>query len=119
MKVGDSVWYCKKLAEPSSDGNMYSAPIEVKTSLGIFTVVDSRGYLDILEFGNDVKKYATAIAQPYERWKNEFAEGDLFYCNGNQPSENEDFYGEKANFVVDNVDYGNLRIKLTLKKVAY
>jgi len=118
MRVGDKVWYCKKLATPDAEGNEYSAPIEIKTALHYFTVMGKSGYSDIIEFGDTINSYLTAIAQPYERWENEFHDNDLFYCNGVAPSENEDYYGQNSNYIVDNVDYGNLRIKLTLKKVA-
>lgn len=118
MRVGDSIWYCKKLDEPDDVGNEFGSPIEVKTALNHFTVMGKSGYSDIIEFGDSVSSYLTAIAQPYARWENEFHSGDLFYCNGAKPSESEDYYGQNANYTVDSIDYGNLRIKLTLKKVA-
>ena len=113
MKIGRSVWYCKK----QKDGN-YGEPIEIVTRLNYFTVMGKSGHSDIMQFGSQISSYLTAIAQPYELWENKFSEGDLFYCNGAMPSLDEDWYGENANYVVDGVDYGNTRIKLTLKKVA-
>ena len=118
MKIDEVIWYCKKLNKPDIDGNDYSKPIEIITALHNFTVMGKSGYSDIIEFGENINSYLTAIAQPYEKWVNEFHNGDLFYCNGAYPDEDEDYYGQNANYVVDNVDYGNLRIKLTLKKVA-
>ena len=71
MKIGQSVWYCKKLKKDT-----YGEPIEIRTRCNYFTVM------------------------------------------GKKPSEDEDWNGQNANYVVDTVDYGNARIKLTLKKVA-
>ncbi len=113
MKIGKSVWYCKKL-----DNGEYDEPVEIVTRCGYFTVMGKSGYNDIIQFGENISSYLTAIAQPYDLWENTFDNGDLFYCNGNAPSAKEEWYGENANYVVDNVDYGNMRIKLTLKKVV-
>lgn len=113
MKIGRSVWYCKK----QKNGN-YGKPKEIVTRANYFTVMGKSGYSDLIQFGNQVSSFLTAIAQPYEMWENTFEEGDLFYCNGAKPSDDEEWYGEKANYVVDDVDYGNIRIKITLKKVA-
>lgn len=113
MKVGRSVWYCKKL----ENGN-YAKPKEIVTRFNYFTVMGKSGYSDIIQFGNQISSFLTAIAQPYDAWENVFESGDLFYCNGVAPSKDEDWYGEKANYVVDDVDYGNTRIKITLKRVA-
>lgn len=116
MRFGDKVWYCKRLDTPMQDGNEYGEPIEITTRPMHFTVMDKNGYLDILEFGSEVSKYATAIAQPYGLWKNAFKEGDLFYINGATPNSTEDYNGEKANYIVDSIIFQNLAIKLTLKK---
>ena len=118
MRVGDSVWVCKKLDEPTEDGQQFAAPVEIKTAFGRFTVMGKSGYNDILEFGENISQYLTAIAQPYAMWADKFNPGDLFYCDGNAPTDLEEFYGQNANYVVDYVGYGNIRIKLTLKRVV-
>lgn len=118
MRVGESVWWCKKQA-PNENGEVqYAAPEEIKTAFQSFTVMGKSGYSDILEFGENISQYLTAIAQPYEKWQGKFSVGDLFYCDHNAPSNDEEFYGQKANYVVDYVDYGNIRIKLTLKRIV-
>ena len=118
MRVGDSVWYCSKLLKPAADGQQFAKPVEIRTAFGQFTVMGKSGYHDLLEFGVNIRQYLTAIAQPYERWCCAFNEGDLFYCDCNAPSDDEEFYGQNANYVVDTVDRGNRRIKLTLKRVV-
>ena len=59
----------------------------------------------------------TAVAQPYDLWKDVFHNNDLFYCNGAEPVETEEYYGQLANYRVSDVDFGNMRIKLTLDRV--
>lgn len=110
MKIGESVWYCKK------NGKNYDEPIEIRTRCNHFTVMGKNGYTDIIQFGEKATSYLTAIAQPYDLWKDTFTRGDLFYCNGAKPTDDETWHGEKSNYIVDDIDYGNLRIKLTLKK---
>lgn len=119
MKIDESVWWCKRLPpDDTNDEVHYAAPVEIKTALRYFTVMGKSGYSDLLEFGENISQYLTAIAQPYETWKGKFSVGDLFYCDHNEPNESEEFYGQKANYAVDYVDYGNVRIKLTLKRIA-
>jgi len=116
MKIGNSVWYCKKLATPDASGNDYAAPIEIKTRIMYFTVMGKRGGSDIFELGDTTSSELTAIAQPYDLWKDTFNIGTLFYCNGASPTQNEAFYGQTANYEVDDIDFGNARIKLNLKR---
>ena len=112
MRVGDSVWYCKRTGESE-----YAEPIEIKTALMHFTVMGKSGYLDIQEYGENINNYLTAVAQPYDLWKDVFHNNDLFYCNGAEPVETEEYYGQLANYRVSDVDFGNMRIKLTLDRV--
>lgn len=118
MKVGESVWFCKKKNSVNSVEEQYEQPIEIKTAFHHFTIMSKSGNSDILEFGLEIKNYLTAIAQPYEKWAQTFNVGDLFYCNGQKPSETEEYYGQNANYVIDDVAFGNIAIKLTLKKVV-
>ena len=117
MRVGDKVWYCKKLEQPSEDGQLFAEPKEIQTAFGYFTVMSSSGHTSVLQFGKDIKDYLTVIAQPYGLWFDRFDYGDLFYCNGAKPSETEEYYGQKANYVVDDINFGNIRMKLTLKRI--
>lgn len=118
MKVGDSVWYCRRLKEPDENGEDYSAPIEIKTRFMYFTVMGKMGDSNIAMWGDTTSSVLQAIAQPYRLWEDTFHNGDLFYCNGVKPTETEDYYGQLANYRVSDVDFGNMRIKLTLDRVA-
>lgn len=118
MKIGESVWFCKKLEQEDENGEQFKKPEEIKTRLKYFTVMGKKGTSDIENLGDTSSSSLTCIAQPYDLWKDVFHDNDLFYCNGAKPSENEDYYGQLANYRVDDVDYGNMRIKLTLTKVV-
>lgn len=113
MRVGEKIWYCKRI-----DGESYAAPVEVVTRLGYMTVVDRSGSWNIADVGEHTERYASVVAQPYSKWAGVFSEGDLFYINGAKPSDEEDYYGQNANYSVDFVDNGNFRIRLILKRTA-
>lgn len=117
MRIGDSCWFCKKL-DQDDDGQFYSKPQEIVTRVNHFTVMGKSGYSEIFDLGLDERSRLSAIAQPYARWKDTFSIGDVFYVNGVSPSEDEDYYGQNANYRVADVDYGNARIRLRLEKVA-
>lgn len=116
MKIGKSVYYCVKKATPNGIEE-FENPVEIKVVPGQFTVQPATGYAAIQEFGTNIKKYQTAICQPYERWENVFKVGDVFYLDGATPSANEEYNGDLANYIVDDVSYQNLAIKLTLKRI--
>lgn len=117
MRFGDSVWYCSKLNEPDVNGEEYSQPVEIKTRPMYFTVMSRSATSDIVDFGDTSDEKLRCIAQPYRLWKDIFKNGDLFYCNGVTPNENEEYYGQNANYVVDGVPLGNKVITINLKKV--
>lgn len=117
MKIGSSVWYCKKLATPDDNGNDYGAPIKVITAYHHFTVMPKNAYLGLENLGFSEESKLTAIAQPYDKWLGEFHKGDLFYC-GVEPSTTEEYNGQKANYMVESVQEGNKAITITLKQVA-
>lgn len=119
MRVGDSIWYCLRInKDEPKDEPIYGKPIEVKTKFGYCTVIDKSGTSDIMQFGEKTSSYATMILQPYKKWKDIFDVNDLLYINGAEPSEDEEWYGERANYRVDNVGYGNLRMNVTLKRTT-
>lgn len=117
MRVGESVWFCKRLRNPDEDGNEFAKPIEIKTKLMYFTVMGKKGFSEIENLGDTSSSSLTAVAQPYDLWKDVFHNNDLFYCNGAEPVETEEYYGQLANYRVSDVDFGNMRIKLTLDRV--
>lgn len=117
MRFGDSVWYCSRLATPDENGEEFSPPVEIKTRKMYFTVMSRSANSGIAEFGDITDEKLRCIAQPYRLWANMFKAGDLFYCNGAKPSENEEYYGQNANYVVDGVPLGNLVVTINLERV--
>lgn len=113
MRMSEKIWYCKRI-----DNDAYSEPVEITTRLGYFTVVDRSGDWNTAEVGEYTERYASCVAQPYAKWAGVFSEGDLFYINGAKPSDEEEYYGQNANYSVDFVDNGNFRIRLILKRTA-
>ena len=117
MRIGDSVWYCSKLKEPDENGQEFAPPKEIKTGIMHFTVMSRSATSDIIDFGDVTDEKLRCIAQPYRAWAGMFKAGDLFYCNGAKPSEDEEYYGQNANYVVDGVPLGNYVVTINLKKV--
>lgn len=119
MKVGEKIWHCKRLHIPNAEIDEFELPYEIKTRLGYFTVQPSgSSYSELNEYGEDVKNYRTAIAQPYAKWVGVFDEGDKAYLDGKIPSENDlvDVYAENANYIVDSVQPQNKAIRIIFKK---
>lgn len=117
MRIGDSCWHCKVL-DNISDIEKYDKPYEIITKLRYFTIMGKSGSSEYIDLGLDEQSRLSAIAQPYRLWENVFNVGDVFYVNGNKPSEDEDFYGQLANYIVTNVDYGNARVRLILERIS-
>ena len=78
----------------------------------------SRGFTELVKYGEDVNKTWTVIANA-NAFDGVFQEGDVFWVDGHEPDEDiETEYGNgsSANAVVDNVAYVNSSISITLKK---
>lgn len=119
MKVtGEKLWHCKRIQSQNDETPEFQLPYEITTRLGYFTVQPSSGYTQLLEYGEDISQYQTIIAQPYEKWYQEFKEGDRFYLDGKTPDEFDlkDIYAENANYVVDSVRNQNRAIRIIVKK---
>ncbi len=116
MKFGESVYYCKKLAEPNGLEE-FSAPVEIVLKPKVFSLQPASGFSGVQEFGNNVNLYQICYCQPYKAWENTFTEGDVFYVDGVVPDpEAEETYGAEANYVVDIVAKQNEAIRLALKR---
>lgn len=119
MRVGELIWHCKRLPKVNAEIPKFELPHEITTRLGYLTVQPSgSSYSELAEYGEEVKNYRTAIAQPYERWNGVFNEGDRVYLDGKTPNEEdlEDIYAENANYIVDSVQPQNKAIRIIFKK---
>ena len=128
MRYGDKIFWCRRLDESDTQDTEeteevdeklqeFAAPAEIPLVVGKFSLQPASGYSALQQFGNNVNLYQTIICQPYEKWFGVFKEGDRFYVDGRVPSEDEEFYGQLANFVVDSVSNQNVAIRVVLKRI--
>lgn len=112
------LWLCTRISGFNAEIAKFSEPIlfKGKTSNGV-NYQPTGGYTNILQYGENITQYMSAILTPYEKWKNIFHEGDRVYLDGAVPGENETYYGEKANYVVDFAGNQNRAIKVVFKKI--
>lgn len=119
MRVGEPIWHCKRLRKVNAEISEFELPKKYTTRFGYITVQPSgSSYSELAEYGEEVKNYRTAIAQPYEKWDGVFNEGDRAYLYGKIPTKEdlEDMYAENANYIVDSVQPQNKAIRIMFKK---
>ena len=125
MRIGDNIWYCHRIDKQNAEIEEFEEPIKdtlrmpsVISPIGI-TVQPKNGFTDRLAEGETTQSTQRVILQPYSYWNGKFKIGDLFYIDGVKPSADEDYYGQNANYMVENVALQNLAIELSLKKIIY
>lgn len=113
MKFGDSIYYCKKKKGKVAK---YEAPVEIVLKRDYFSLMTSKGLMDILTFGKDIDNTYIALA-PIRIWgRDTFKEGDKFYVDYAKPNDDETENGEKANATIQSVRYQNLFVRLVIRK---
>ena len=120
MRVGDNVWHSSRINESNAEISEYNKPTEIKTRFAYFTVMPatSRGFLEVMKYGEDVDSTWTAIANA-RAFQGKIKVGDLFWLDGEKPiPELEAEYGNgaTATAVVKSVSYVNLSIAITLTR---
>lgn len=120
MRAGKSVWYANRTDINNATTPSFNTPKEIVTRFNYFSVMPatSRGFTELVKYGEDVNKTWTVIANA-NAFDGVFQEGDVFWVDGHEPDEDiETEYGNgsSANAVVDNVAYVNSSISITLKK---
>lgn len=122
MRIGSKIWYCHRITERNAEIETFDKPIEetlrmpsVFNSVSI-TVQPKNGFTDRLSEGETTQSGQRVILRPYSYWYGKFNIGDVFYLDGAKPSEDEEYYGQNANYTVENVANQNLAIELLLKK---
>lgn len=119
MRVGDSFWHCKRINGDNEEYSLYELPKEYKTRFHYITVQPvGSAYRDLVEYGEHIKDYRVAIAQPFSKWDGVFNSGDRVYLDGKKPNDEDmlDDSAENANYEVDNVEPQNLAIRITFKR---
>jgi hypothetical protein len=120
MRVGESIWVANRINEDNAEIAEYAEPTEIRTRFNYFTVMPatSRGYMEVMKYGEDIDSTWTAIAND-RAFHGKIKEGDLFWLDGETPiGELEAEYGNgaTATAVVKSVAYVNLTIAITLTR---
>lgn len=120
MRVGESVWHSARINSDNAEISDFAEPIEIRTKFNYFTVMPatSRGFMEVMKYGEDVDSTWTAIAND-RAFHGKIKDGDLFWLDGEKPiPELEAKYGNgaTATAVVKSVSYVNLTIAITLTR---
>ena len=120
MRVGESIWHSARINLDNAEVAEYAEPTEIRTRFNYFTVmpVTSRGFMEVMKYGEDIDSTWTAIAND-RAFHGKIKEGDLFWLDGENPiPELEAEYGNgaTATAVVKSVAYVNLTIAITLTR---
>ena len=120
MRFGEIVWHSPRISHKNAEIAEYSEPKSIRTRANYFTVVPatSRGFLEVMQYGEDIDRTWTAIAND-RLFHEKIKEGDLFWLDGEKPIENlENEYGNgaTATAVVKSVAYVNHTISITLTR---
>lgn len=120
MRVGESVWHASRINESNAEIAEYAKPTEIRTRFNYFTVMPatSRGFMEVMKYGEDVDSTWTAIAND-RAFHGKINVGDLFWLDGEKPPEtlsDEIGYAQSATAIVKSVSYVNLTIAITLTR---
>lgn len=115
MKFGEKIYWCKKKATPIGIEE-FDSPVEFILRPKYLSLQPTTGYTATQTLGKEISNYQTLICQPYDLWYGRFSEGDLFYADGQVPSDDVEYYGEGANYIVDKVFNQNIGIRVALKR---
>ena len=123
MKLGTNIWYCHRIKKRNAEYETFDKPIKEtlrmpsifnKTSI---TIQPMNGFTDRLNEGETNQAGERVILQPYEYWDGKFNVGDVFYLYEAKPNSDEEYFGQDANYMVENFGNQNLAIELLLKKI--
>lgn len=120
MRVGDSIWHSARINANNAEIPEFATPTEIRTRFQYFTVMPatSRGFMEVMKYGEDVDSTWTAIAND-RAFHDKIKVGDLFWLDGEKPiPEIEAEYGNgaSATAVVKSVAYVNFTISITLTR---
>ena len=120
MRVGESIWHASRINEANAEIAEYAEPIEIRTRFNYFTVMPatSRGFMEVMKYGEDVDSTWTAIALD-RAFHGKIKVGDLLWLDGEKPPEtvtDEIGDAQSATAIVKSVAYVNLSIAITLTR---
>lgn len=104
MKVGQSIWHCKRIGEDENGIITYAEPKEYILRFNYLTVNPASGYLATIQYGEQINKVWTMKANK-RLFENIFSEGDVLYIEGTKPNPDDEnyVYGYGANALVTSV----------------
>ena len=112
MKLGDTIYYCKKKKDEVEE---YEKPIPIVLRFNYFTLMPASEYSDVVIYGEDINTRYRAYAK-FCIWGKTFNKGDKLYIDYAKPS-NDEQYGQNANAEITAVMYDNLFVKLEIRKL--
>lgn len=118
MKIGQSIWHCKRLRETEDGIVVYANPQEYKLNLRYLSVSPASGYLATVQYGEKLSKvWNMKAAKPF--FDGVFKAGDLLYIEGNEPNVKDKNYinGDGANALVTSVLPYLLSYSITLERI--
>lgn len=120
MRVGEKIWHSSRVEEDNAEITRFSKPTEIRTQFNYFTVMPatSRGFMEVMKYGEDVDSTWTAIANG-NAFNGKIEVGDKFWLDGESPIskiETEYGVGASATAIVKNVSYVNHTISITLTR---
>ena len=120
MRVGERIWHSARINADNAEISDFANPTQIRTRFNYFTEMPatSRGFMEVMKYGEDVDSTWTAIAND-RAFHGKIKEGDLFWLDGEKPiPELEAEYGNgaTATAVVKSVAYVNLTIAITLTR---
>ena len=120
MRFGEIVFHSSRLSQENAEIAEFEKPQAIQLRPNYFSVMPaaSRGYMEIMRYGEDLDSTWTAIAND-RVFHGKIKEGDLFWLDGENPiPELEAEYGNgaTATAVVKNVAYINHTISITLTR---
>lgn len=120
MKLGGVIWHSSRINEENAEVAEFAKPQAIRTRANYFSVMPatSRGFLEVMQYGEDLDSTWTAIAND-RLFHGKVKEGDLFWLDGETPNadlEAEYGNGATATAVVKSVAYVNQTISITLTR---
>lgn len=119
MRVGDKFWHCKRISKENAEIAQFELPKEITTRFCYITIQPAGSmYRELAAYGENVKDYRVAIAQPYSKWDGVFSKGDRAYLDGHRPTleDLDDESAENANYEVEDAVPQNLAIRIIFKR---
>lgn len=120
MRFGKAVYHAKRIHEANAEIATFESPKSYVTRANYLSVMPaaSRGYLEMMKYGEDLDNTWTAIANG-RAFEGVFKEGDLMWVDGESPIdaiEQEYGNGASANAVIRSVAEVNSTISITLTR---